>query len=330
MVTEQLPENLAPDDYARALLRSLESGAKLDPALRQQLSDAVAIEAPDHKVPDDVATVSLGAKKALESVAGKVSIDTLEARNDDEALVLRGLKILKRCLTRQANDEDKLIKPGEFDKDFDMKQPKLRRAMIDLLKDFGVTLDIDDVGYFFWLLSRGESEPTIRSSYACGMPKGFSEGDLLEIRRTFIQRYLDEIPEDEDDPYNSPRLWYGYLIRPDVFCYERGEDVRFIVSEAIRREAEAVRPDRAAYIRGILKATLDNLNGEKDVVARLKQLYEQYPSPDYTFEFVDKRGPDYKIVAGEIIIKKSDGDKKVVKTVRPEKPMIAQDFNVIR
>ncbi|PIZ71796.1 hypothetical protein COY07_04285 [Candidatus Peregrinibacteria bacterium CG_4_10_14_0_2_um_filter_43_11] len=333
MANEQLPETLGPDEHARALLKYLESDANLEPTLRQQLLDALVAEAPQEEISGDVENVTSDTADALNTVSGgKVSLESLEPRSDYEANALRAVKALKMLL-KKGNNQDLTATEEEeaewYQMEFDINVPGNRNAVISILRDYAETVDLDDVKCFFGVLNRGSNQEWFRTSFSgmTGVPKGFSKGDLLEIRRTLIQRYLDEIPENEDDPYNSPKLWYGYLLRPDVYCYERGEDVRFLVDGAIQGygSQEAARPDRAAYVRAVLEDTLKNLNHEKDVVAKLEQLYEQFPSYDYTFSFVHRAKG-----RGEIVIQESHVDKKVVRNIRPEKPMIAQDFNVIR
>lgn len=335
MSKEQLPENLGPNDLAEALLQKLKAGATLDPALKQQLLETLTPEpSTEPKANEDVATAMSELVEALQSVNCKLSLDSIQPRNENETAVLRAVKTIKMLLKKgyeplsDAEEEERKW----FNQEFDMKRPELHRAMIDLLRDYRATIDIDDVNYFFHILHRGEVEHfklSLGSTHLSGVPKGFSEGELLEIRRRLIQRYLDEIPEDKDDPYNSSRLWYLYLIRPDVFCYERGEDVQFLIGGAIDGygSQEAARPDRAAYVRGILQDTLANLDNEKAVVTKLDELSKQYPSAEYTIQFV--RGDNGR---GNIVVNQRQTNKpdKVVETLMPEKPMIAADFNVIR
>ena len=206
-----------------------------------------------------------------------------------------------------------------------MQGPKLNMAIIGLLKNYGSRIEINDVNYFLSILfSRGEQE-YFRAAFSgtTSVPKGFSEGELLEIRRELITRYLDEIPEAEDDPYNHPRLWYLFLIRPDVYSYLRGEDVRQIVSEMIRGHAsqEQAQPQRAAYIRGILKDTLENLDREESVVAELHALSQQYPHSEYLIRFarnIHSREP------GKIIVE--NNRNRMVRAIQPRLQMIAREF----
>lgn len=341
MSKEQLPENLGPNDLAEALLQKLKTGATLDPTLRHQLLESLADKPSTGPTADeDVKTAVSGTTEALMSVTGKVSLDSIQPRNENETVVLRAVKAYKMLVKKQTNPEfteEERAESEWYRQEFDMKRPELHRAMIDLLRDYGATIDIDDVNYFFNILSRGKQEwfKLSLSGHVSGVPKGFSEGELLEIRRRLIQRYLDEIPEDEDDPYNSQRLWYLYLIRPDVFCYERGEDIQSLIGGAIDGygSQEAARPDRAAYVRGILKDTLANLDREKEVVAKLDELRKRYPKPEYAIRFKPSgsgKGNGNIVVSRHKVSGGMVDYSDVVETITPEKPMIASDFNVIR
>jgi len=297
---------------AQDLLRRLNEGESLSVEAREQLL----------------------AKLNQPSSVKKINLDEIEPNGQHEADVLRAVKALK-MLIKKGNppsytaDED--IEREWLQNEFNMKEADNRRAMIDILKRYASLINIDDANYLFELLFYGEKEHfrIISSGTMLSVPKGFSEGDLLEVRRKLIERYLDEIPEDEDDPYNSPRLWYGHLIRSDVYCYLRGEQVDSIVDGAIRGHGsqEAARPDRAAYIRGVLEDNIKNLDDEKSVVDKLNELSEKYPLRNYTIAF-ERSGNEQGII---VVTKrqKSDPDT-IMETIGPKLPMIASGFNVMR
>ncbi len=287
---------------------------------------------------------------ALNRSVKKISLDEIEPSNQNkhEAEVLRAVKALKMLIEKKnppselAKDNvlrmvihplsaEEEIEKEWFQNEFKMKEDYNRRAMIDILKRYASLINIDDANYLLELLSYGEKEHFRIMSWntMLSVPKGFSEGDLLGIRRELIKRYLDEIPEDEDDPYNSPRLWYGHLIRSDVYCYLRGEQVDSIVSGAIRGygSQDAARPDRVAYIRGILQDTLKNLDDEKSVVDELNELNKKYPLSNYTIA-LEQRGNEQGIIVVTKLQK--NGPDTVVETIGPKLPMIASEFNVIR
>lgn len=276
-----------------------------------------------------------------------IALEAIEPADENEAVVLRALRAKKKIMTvgfldKLSPEEQIEVKWMQSELRMD-KHPEYQRALFELLNKYAETINIGDAEYFFEIHGFPIALDTVLTSAGGGYipPDGFSDGEWLDIRRTLITRYLDEIPEDQDDPYNSPVLWYNFLIRPEIYPYLRGEDVRFVVGGAIEGHGsqEQARPERAAYVRAILKDTLEHLDDEKAIVVELKQLKEKYPQPEsgyISFHFVHPYKSRDGIHGGYIEVQKMKSGlrentvEKVLETIRPRLPMIASQFDVIR
>lgn len=237
---------------------------------------------------DGVGNAIVDISKALNFVTCKVSLENIEPRDEFEAYVLRAVRSFKMQRSQPENKKFTCEEIEEIQwrrRSFDLSMFGLRDVLIKLLKDYGEVLDIDDVQYFFGFLYEGEKEHFF--TYNLDAPKGFSEGDLLEIRRVFIQRYLDELPEGEVQTCKFKSLWFIYLIRQDIYCYERGENVLYIIENVIKEigHPEESRQKKVDYVREVLTITLENLDNEKNVVAELEELKKKNSHLDYAISF---------------------------------------------
>lgn len=271
----------------------------------------------------------------------KIPLEAIEPKDENESIVLRALRAYKLLLNMPNNhtwsaEETEASEwlNNEF-KPFD--HPEYQSAALNLLKNNKETLSIDDVKYFFQISGKSEKN-CISMMNSLSIPQGFSNGEWLDVRRTLITRYLDEIPENEDDPYNSPRLSYKYLIRPEVYGYLRGEDVEFAIGGAIKGHGsqEAARPERAAYIRAVLKDSLTNLDGEQKVVDEIQQLNDKYSS-GHRLRLIEPYKDDRGVHSGSLVVEKMPQGslvpyrpERVVETINPKLPMIAAQFDVIK
>lgn len=272
----------------------------------------------------------------------KISLEAIEPKDENEKMALRAVRAQKSAFknytTGEENSEVALLQ-----KEF-IREPENQDSVKQLLKEYSSTLELKDIDYFLTLLVAGSfpCEPLVyfkMATYDYSHPQGFSQGDWLDIRRTIIKRYLDEVSTDEElwGSHERVPIQLGNLIRDQVYCYTRGEDVLPLMQHGqdLRADQNRCRPeDRPqwnAYIHAVLRDTLDNLDNEQLVVDEINELSRRVREDGDTVKFnvvnpsIDNGGMYEK---GYLEVRDREG--KVVETIRPKLPMIAGEYKILQ